>query len=73
MKIAIKREQSQARLSYAEREQFGATLKKQYEKPSMKVYELSQRARLLVGSSPQDGDQWLNYAPGIGEDRNHLA
>ena len=26
-KIAIKREQSQARLSYAEREQFGATLK----------------------------------------------
>ena len=34
-------------------------MKKKYEKPSMKVYELQQRAQLLA----QSGDQWLNHIP----------
>ena len=64
MKIAIKREQSQACLSYAEREQFGATLKttmkRRYEKPAMKIYELQQRTAILVGSDPD----WYNEPGG---------
>ncbi len=46
--------------------------KKQYVKPSMKVYEFEQRPQLLVGSG---GD--VNYIPGIPgqqpEDEKHLA
>ena len=50
MKKAIKRGQNQACLSYAERELFGATLKKEYMKPSFRVVELRSRAQILVGS-----------------------
>ena len=34
--------------------------KQKYEKPSMKVYELRQQPRLLVGSekTPNNGDHW---------------
>lgn len=50
------------------------TIKRKYEKPSMKVYELPQSARLLAGSGgPLDGNQWLNYIPGISHDENKLA
>lgn len=44
-------------------------MKKRYEKPTCKVYQLQQRTQLLTTS----GDQWLNYAPGAGEDMNRLA
>ena len=51
MKIAIKRAQSQACLHSAEREQFGALLKrKDYKKPTMKVVELQYRTMLLQAS-----------------------
>lgn len=49
-------------------------MKRRYEKISMKVYELSQRPQLLVGSGePKDGDQWLNYMPGQPADEKRLA
>ena len=35
-------------------------MKKRYEKPSMKVYELKQKSVILAGS---DSDQW-GYVPG---------
>ena len=44
-------------------------MKKRYEKPSMKVYELPHRTQLLAASDP---DFW-GYAPGIGDDMNKLA
>ena len=50
MKKAIKRGQNQACLSYAERELFGATLKKKYMKPSFRVVELRSRAQILTES-----------------------
>jgi hypothetical protein len=51
--------------------------KKQYIKPSMKVYEMKQQAALLVGSSGGSGngdrgrrsDDWLGYTPA----EHHLA
>ena len=63
MKITIKREQSQTCLNNAKREQFGAKLKKRYEKPNCKVYELQRHSMLLAGSSPDapDHDGWLGY------------
>jgi hypothetical protein len=53
MKNAIKREQSQARLSFAEREHFGASLNKKYMKPAMQVYELKNQ-RMLAASEQLD-------------------
>jgi len=44
-------------------------MKKRYEKPSMKVYELKQKSVILAGSDP---DQW-GYVPAIGTDENKLA
>ena len=32
--------------------------KKNYEKPSMKVFKLQKRQHLLVGSNPTPGDPW---------------
>jgi len=46
-------------------------MKKQYTKPSMKVYELKGQPQLLAGSAPHDWDGPVGYAPGIEE--NHLA
>ena len=48
-------------------------MKKQYMKPSMKVYKLNSHSQLLAGSSPHDWDGPVGYAPGIDEDKNHLA
>ena len=42
--------------------------KKQYVKPSMKVYEFEQRPQLLAGSG---GD--MSYIPGQQPDDKHLA
>ncbi len=41
-------------------------MKKQYEKPSMKVVLLHHRTMLLAGSSPDapDYDDWLTYNGG---------
>lgn len=48
-------------------------MKKQYMKPSMKVYPLLHQPQLLVGSTP-NSDDWLNYTPTIGNnDMNHQA
>ena len=46
-------------------------MKKQYMKPSMKVYELKSQAHLLAGSYP--GEVYAPGIPGIDEDKNHLA
>ena len=47
-------------------------MKKKYEKPSMKVYELQHRTQLLQSSAdPYNGP--FGYAPGIGSDENKLA
>lgn len=74
-KNAIKREQSQARLSYVEREHFGAKLK--YEKPSMKVYPLQKHSMILCSSNRgvPGYDYDFSYAPGagIGDETNNLA
>jgi hypothetical protein len=43
-------------------------MKKQYMKPSMKVFKLNGQAQLLTGSYPGEV-----YIPGIGVDKNHLA
>ena len=57
MKNAIKREQSPACLSYAEREHFRATLKKQqYIHPAMQVVKI-QAMRMLAGSNPDAHEQ----------------
>lgn len=50
MKKAIKRGQNQACLSYAERELFGATLKRQYMKPAMREVEI--RHQHIICTSP---------------------
>ena len=42
-------------------------IKKNYEKPAMKVYELKP-ARIICTSAPEFG-----YTPGIDNDMNHLA
>lgn len=48
-------------------------MKKQYMKPSMKVYELKGKPQLLAGSAPDYPDRF-GFAPGITpEDGNHLA
>lgn len=46
-------------------------MKRKYEKPSMKVYQLQHRTMILCGSGYDDEV----YAPGIGiwEDKNRLA
>ncbi len=54
-------------------------MKKDYMKPSCKVYELKQRTHLLAGSDRgrrdgQESDDWLNYSPRIdSEEMNNLA
>ena len=51
MKKAIKRGQNQACLSYAERELFGATLKKRaYEIPTCRVVVLRHKANIMASS-----------------------
>ena len=44
-------------------------MKKNYQKPQMRVVELQHHPHLLQSS----GDQWLNYAPGLGKDENQLT
>lgn len=46
-------------------------MKKRYEKPSMKVYELQRHAPLIC-TSGTDPDYW-GYAPGTVEGEKHLA
>lgn len=49
-------------------------MKKQYTKPSMKVYELKGQPQLLAGSAPHDWDGPVGYAPGLADkEMNHLA
>ena len=44
-------------------------MKKQYIKPSMKVFELHTKPQLLVGSGyPNDWDGPIGYTPGLGTD-----
>ena len=65
MKKAIKRGQNQACLSYAERELFGATLKKKYMKPSFRVVELRSRAQILTESEdPKRNTPWWDGEAG---------
>lgn len=50
-------------------------MKKDYMKPSCKVYELQQRTHLLAGSDrgrrdDQESDDWLNYSPRIDSEGN---
>ena len=70
-KNAIKREQSQACLSYAEREHFGATLKK-YKKPEMQVYDM-QMTKMFCASEPNGYPGEFSYIPGQPEDEKQLA
>ena len=58
MKNAIKREQSQACLSYAEREHFGASLNKTYLKPEMKAVYFQHQPQLVVTSAQGEGMYW---------------
>ena len=54
-------------------------MKKDYMKPSCKVYELQQRTHLLFGSDrsqriDKESDDWLNYSPRFdSEGNNKLA
>ncbi len=54
-------------------------MKKDYRKPSCKVYELKQRTHLLAGSDrgqhdDKESDDWLNYSPRIDSEKmNNLA
>lgn len=50
-------------------------MKKDYQKPSMRVIELHQKAHLLAASDPQPNgwDDDFGYVPGIGKDMNKLA
>lgn len=50
-------------------------MKRIYEKPSMKVYELKGRTQILCGSSPYPTDVPLGYTPGVGlgNENNNLA
>jgi hypothetical protein len=45
-------------------------MKRRYEKPSMKVYDLKQKPMILVGS--ERPDQW-GHTPGSPEEMNKLA
>lgn len=47
-------------------------MKKEYQKPTMRVVELQRQAHLLAGSNYDDE---LNYAPGItpADEKNKLA
>jgi hypothetical protein len=47
-------------------------MKKQYEKPSMKVYELKGRSQILAGS-PDPYDRDFGYMPGVNDDMNKTA
>ena len=47
-------------------------MKKQYEKPSMKVYEIKGRSQILSGS-PDPYNQDFGYMPGFNEDMNKKA
>ena len=47
-------------------------MKKQYEKPSMKVYELKGRSQILAGS-PDPYDRDFGYMPGVNDDMNTTA
>ncbi len=58
MKNAIKREQSQACLSYAEREHFGASLNKTYMKPEMKAVYFHHQPQLIVTSAQGEDMTW---------------
>ena len=48
-------------------------MEREYEKPSMKVYELQGRMMMLCGSGTPDYDQDFTHIPGIGENGIHLA
>jgi hypothetical protein len=50
--------------------QGGSEMKRRYEKPSMKVYDLKQKPMILVGS--ERPDQW-GHTPGSPEEMNKLA
>ena len=47
-------------------------MKKQYTKPTMKVYPLLQQPQILAGSTPTS-DDWLNYTPTIGNNDKNLT
>lgn len=51
MKNAIKRGQNQACLSYAERELFGATLKREYMKPAMGAVHINSTSFLAYNAT----------------------
>lgn len=44
-------------------------MKKQYEKPSIKAYELNRRSLILCGS-PDSYNRDFGYTPGVNEDMN---
>ena len=44
-------------------------MKKQYIKPTMKVYDLPVHPQILAGSAPHDWDGPVGYAPGAGEEK----
>lgn len=53
-------------------------MKKDYQKPAMRVIELKQKTHLLAvsgeyESQPNDWDDDFGYAPGTGNVMNHLA
>ena len=54
-------------------------MKKEYIKPSCRVYQLSSVHQLLSGSyrrnpDEQESDDWLNFAPGMdGKGKNKMA
>lgn len=48
-------------------------MKRKYEKPSMKVYELQHRQMILCGSCGNGYPGGLGYTPGIGGEENKLA
>lgn len=47
-------------------------MKKQYTKPTMKVYPLLQQPQILAGSTPTS-DDWLNYTPTITHNDKNLT
>lgn len=50
-------------------------MRKQYMKPAMKVYEMKP-ARIICTSGGDPTNPWnqdFGYAPGIDNDKNHLA
>ena len=48
-------------------------MKKQYTKPSLKVYELNNKHQLLAGSNPPDWNGPVGYTPSIAEEKHYLA